>query len=182
MDDLPITDLINQHSIGFKSESQHVFNDVYFHLKKMARIQKLKIPNGQLDTTELVNDAWLKMSKKRSHFQNRNHYFAVCALAMKHILINESKKLAAKKINVMGSEQETVEVTEDLLIEAEWFLELGLLLNKLRRFSKRLEEVFTLKFFSQLTNKEIAALLEVTERTVERDWFKARTMISAAIE
>jgi len=180
LQDIPITQLINEQSLNFSAEEQISFQEVYLHLKKVARIQKLKISNGQLDTTELVNDAWLKLNQSDKNFKNRNHFFAVCALSMKHILINQSKKiqLMHRKNQLVSEEYDA----NNLYGEAEWMIELQQQLIRLKKYSTRLEAVFTYKFFGGLTNNEIAQLLSVNERTIERDWLKAKNLISMALE
>lgn len=161
------------------AEEQISFQEVYLHLKKVARIQKIKISNGQLDTTELVNDAWLKLNQGDKNYQNRNHFFAVCALSMKHILINQSKKIQQmhQKNQLIGGDYDV----DELHGEAEWMIELQNQLIRLKKYSSRLEEVFTYKFFGGLTNNELAQLLAVNERTIERDWLKAKSLIGSAL-
>ncbi|MCB1582125.1 MAG: sigma-70 family RNA polymerase sigma factor [Xanthomonadales bacterium] len=180
MQDIPITQLINEQSLNFSAEEQVNFKEVYLHLKKVARIQKIKISNGQLDTTELVNDTWLKLNQSNKNYKNRNHFFAVCALSMKHILINQSKK-----IQQMHHKNQLIKGDYDaneLFGEAEWMIELQQQLIRLKKYSSRLEEVFTYKFFGGLTNKEMAQLFAVNERTIERDWLKAKSLIGSALE
>jgi RNA polymerase sigma factor (TIGR02999 family) len=180
LQEIPITQLINEQNLNLTAAEQISFQEVYLHLKKVARIQKIKISNGQLDTTELVNDAWLKLNQGNKNYQNRNHFFAVCALSMKHILLNQSKKiqLMKQKNHLIHGDFDV----NELQGEAEWMIELQQQLMRLKKYSPRLEEVFTYKFFGGLTNKEMAQLLSVNERTIERDWLKAKSLIGSALE
>ena len=179
MDSIPITSLINKRSLGFDPNEQYDFDQIYAHLKQLAKIQKVKIKGQSINTTMLVNEAWLKL-KGNNTYNNRNHFFAVCSIAMKHILINESKR--AKRVvaaqTLIDGESDTHELQDDL----DWMIDLEKQLHNLNRRSERLEQVFVYRFFGGMSNAEIAEVLGVNVRTIDRDWRSAMLMISCAMQ
>ncbi len=180
MESIPITRLINKRTVGFQLDENYDFERVYAHLKKIAKSQKLKIHNHQINTTMLVNEAWLKMKQQDKTYQNRNHFFAVSALAMRHILINESRRLKP----VLNEQTVTDNAAEPpgLHNQVDWLIDLEDNLQRLSRYSARLEEVFVYRFFGGMSNREIAELLAVNVRTIDRDWNSALMMLSSRMQ
>lgn len=153
---------------------------VYDELHRIARGQRQRISGQQtVNTTALVHEAYLKMSQgKGQEYADRGHFFAVAATAMRQLLIDEAKKHAAQK---RGSGQrpislDTVEVGIDA--QADGLLALDRAMEKLGDVSPRLLKVVECRFFGGLTEAETAEVLGVTDRTIRRDWVKARAWLS----
>ncbi len=154
---------------------------VYDELHRIARGQRQRLGGGELtvNTTALVHEAYLKISQgKQSNFADRGHFFAVAATAMRQLLIDQAKRHAAKK---RGSGQKPVSldsVEVGIEDQADGLLELDRVLERLGETSPRLLRVVECRFFGGLTEQETAEALQVTDRTVRRDWVKARAWLA----
>ena len=177
MDIKDLTQLLNTENHHLTSDHQKALEMVYQQLKKIAKTQKFKVSQQELNTTALVNEAWIKLNKNNKVFSNRNHFYATSALAMRHILLNQAKKQASQGISQP--------LEEDSMIadqtEALWLLDLEKHLQDLAEYSKRLEEIFVYRYFGGMKIEEIADLLSLSKRTVNRDWKKAKLMLSVAL-
>ncbi len=178
MSDAAITEMLNMDPDAWTPEQQQDMADVYRQLKKVARGQRLKVSNHGFNTTALVNEAWLKYRKNPRTFNDRNHFFAYCAIAMRHILYNQARRNRLVTWVDVDNEINRLPVHD----QSEFFVDLERQLDALREFDPRLEKVFTYKFFGDMTFEEIADVLEVSERTALRDWKKARAMLSVSLE
>ncbi|WP_395377023.1 ECF-type sigma factor [Marinicella sp. W31] len=172
-----LTQLLNRHGSEMTVEHQKMLEMVYQQLKKIAKSQKFKVSQQELNTTALVNEAWIKLNKNDKIFSNRNHFFATSAIAMRHILLNQAKKQTSRGISQPLEEDSLV----DNASEALWFLDLEKHLQQLGEYSKRLEEVFVYRYFGGMKLEEIAELMSLSKRTVNRDWKKAKLMLSVAL-
>ncbi|MEO7966092.1 MAG: ECF-type sigma factor, partial [Gemmatimonadaceae bacterium] len=135
-----------------------------------------------LNTTALVHEAFLKLvDQPRAHWQNRSHFLAVAATAMRHILVDHARERGALK---RGGELRRVELEEGSIAsdqEAEAFLDLHEALVDLARMDPRLAKVVECRFFGGMAEEEIALALGLTARTVRRDWTKARALLHARL-
>lgn len=180
MDGLPITEIVNMDSASLTPEQQRTMDDVYRQLKSVARGQRFRVHGRKLDTTVLVHEAWLKFREKPDGFSDRNHFFAYCALAMRHILYNQARRnrlvtfIDDTRLADQPSQQQVVRDQSEFLIDLERQL------RALREFSPRLEQVFTYRFFGDMTLDEVAGVLGVSKRTAIRDWKKAQAMLAAS--
>ena len=178
MDQKQLTQLLNADSRNLSAEQQKQLESVYFHLKKIAHSQKFKVNKHQLNTTALVNEAWIKLNHNNRVFNDRSHFFATSALAMRQILLNQAEKVANR------SEDDTEEV--DALVvdrsEAIWLIDLERQLKKMGEYSARLETVFVYKYFGGMSIEEIASSLDVSPRTIDREWKKAKLMMSLSLD
>lgn len=177
MPDAQITKLLNMDPSALTPEQQQDMADVYAQLKQVARGQRLRVSHHGLNTTALVNEAWLKYRANARTFNDRNHFFAYCAIAMRHILYNQARRNRLITWVDVDNELNRLPVHD----QSEFLVDLEDQLAALRDYSPRLEKVFTYKFFGEMTIAEIAQVLGISERTALRDWKKARTMISAAL-
>ncbi|WP_154224268.1 sigma-70 family RNA polymerase sigma factor [Marinicella rhabdoformis] len=176
MDYAQLTQALNNQDNPLSVEQQHDIEATYNHLKRIARSQRFKVKGTGLNTTALVNEAWIKSQKAKS-FNDQNHFFAYCALAMRHILLNE-----AKKHRLVTYVDHEIETDQPLLKQSDSLLDLERHLIKLKAFSPRLEQVFTYKFFGDMDFDVIAEVMNLSERTVFRDWKKAKAMLAVAME
>jgi len=173
-----LTQLINSNKTDLSHQQQQDIDGVYHHLKKIAKSQKFKVKNSGLNTTSIVNEAWLKSFNKNKTFNDRNHFFAYCAIAMRHILIEQARK---NKLLTSIEDKSTFE-KQPIDKQSDYLLELDRQLIRLKAFSERLEQVFTYRFFSEMEFGAIAEIMDVSERTIIRDWKKARAMLAVAMK
>ncbi len=178
MDPKQLTQLLNADSKNLTPDQQRALESVYWQLKKIAQSQKYKVYKHELNTTALVNEAWIKLHHKSRYFNDRNHFYATSAMAMRQILLNQAQKVAQKS----SATDVDVELLIDDKEEALWLLDLEKQLVRLKQYSERLEAIFVYRYFGGMTVDEIAQVLAVGARTVDRDWKKAKLMMSVALK
>ncbi len=149
--------------------------DMQGELRQIARSQRRRNAAAEtLSTTALVNEAYLKFSGSPDLFASvdRQHFLAIAARAMRHIIVNHARDRLAQKRGG-GALLESIddhEVAEDFAD----VLELNDALEQLERVRPRLAQVVQLRWFGGLGETEVAEVLEVDVSTVQRDWVKAR--------
>jgi RNA polymerase sigma factor (TIGR02999 family) len=153
---------------------------VYHELRTIAhRHLAMRGAHGAtLATTALVHEAYLKlMSGAASPWRDRAHFLSVAAVAMRHILVDRARERASVKRGGAGVritlEEEAISVDD----QPEALLEIDDALGRLSVMSPRLARVVELRFYGGLSEDETASLLDVTVRTVQRDWAKARMLL-----
>lgn len=147
---------------------------IYNQVKMIARRKRRSQPLAArtLNTTALVNEAYIKLKKSGFEFQNRDHFFATCTLAIRQVLVDAAR---ARLRNKRQHERVDLEVEDAAAIEqADEVLSLHENLNKLEAVDSRLAKVVQYRFFMGMSENEIADLLELSSKTVQRDWVKAR--------
>ena len=135
-------------------------------------------PGQSLQATALVHEAWLKLTKEDARLWNdRAHFFRAAALAMRHILVDRARAKARQK---RGIKTETLSLDElDLAAVAidDRILLVDEVMDRLEKEDPESARVVTLKFFGGLTNKEIASMDGVAERTIEPQWAYAKALL-----
>jgi RNA polymerase sigma factor (TIGR02999 family) len=179
-----VTALLKALQEGRPDAYEQLFGCVYDELRRIARAQLRRLRPGQtLDTTSLVHEVYLRLvDQTRTRWEDRTHFFAVSALAMRQILVNYARQRAALK---RGGGWQRAAFDEASLVpeeRAEVLLDLDDALTRLALYDERLSRVVEYRFFGGLTEEEIAAVLGVTERTVRRDWNKARALLTSFLE
>jgi RNA polymerase sigma factor (TIGR02999 family) len=179
MADHDITDRLVELRGGRREALGELIPHVYGSLREIAR-HRLRAGGRDLtlDTTGLVHEAYLKLADQpRLSLQDRRHFFAVAALAMRQILVDHARRrLAAKR----GGGQRPVDLdAADVAAtaQAEEIVSLDEALRRLSGMDDRLARVVELRFFGGLSVEETADTLEVNARTVKRDWRKARALL-----
>ena len=157
---------------------------VYSELHRIAHRQLRRQPRGHtLNTTAVVHEAFLKLSDGASpDFNDRAHFFAVSANAMRNILVDYARRRGAQK---RGGDRVAVTLEDgDVRVEDQRELLIGLdeAMTRLSELNPRLTQVVECRFFGGMTEEETAAALGVTSRTVRRDWTKARAWLHRELE
>ena len=174
-----VTELLANWSRGDKAALQELTPLVYDEMRRLAHYyMEGQSPDHTLQTTALVNEAYLRMAgQKRPSFVNRSHFLAVAAKAMRQILVNHAKAARRQK---RGSGARKVELDEVALVSTErpqMVLDLNDALEKLSMLDSRKAEVVELRYFGGLTQDEIAEVLKVSSVTVRRDWVFAKAWL-----
>jgi RNA polymerase sigma factor (TIGR02999 family) len=175
-----VTRLLGELQDGNRNVIDALLPLVYDHLHDVARRQlRGERANHTLNATALVHEAYLKLVDQRSaSWQNRAHFLAIAAQAMRRILINyANRRVAAKR----GGGDALVTFDEDLVgkeSRADELLHLDECLERLRVLSERQSKVVEYRFFGGLTQEEIAEVLGVSVQTVRLDWRMARAWLS----
>ena len=152
---------------------------VYEELRKLAAHKLANEAPGQtLQPTALVHEAWLRLVQVEDpHFQNRAHFFAAAAEAMRRILIERARRKSARR---HGGGLQRVELDQlDLPEKAsdDLLLRVNTALEGLAREDGRAAELVKLRFFAGLSVEQAAQALGVTDRTARRDWRFARAWL-----
>ena len=173
-----ITRLLVAYGDGEPEALDQLLPLVYDELRGAARIQLRRRPGQTLNTTALAHEAYLKLvDQKQSRWRDRGHFMAVAALAMRHILVDTARRRMTRK---RGGDEVRVTLDDqvpgggDRAIE---ILALDQALTALGELNQRLVKLVELRFFAGLTVEETAEAMEISERTVKRDWRKARAFL-----
>lgn len=149
----------------------------YTDVRRMARSERRRVGAGDtLQTTALIHEAYLKLFRSPS-FNDRAHFLRASALAMRHVLINHARETMAEK---RGGRMvaESLTGSHDIGIEDDQsLLDIHDALGRLAQLDERLAQVVECRFFAGLDEDDTALALGVSDRTVRRDWIKARAWL-----
>src|SRR5947207_13228878 len=174
-----VTELLAQWSHGDDAALAELTPLVYEELRRIAhRHMEGQRPDHTLQTTALVDDAYLRLADQTNpNWQNRAHFFAVAARAMRQILVNYAKSSQAQK---RGGGALKVELDEAAIVSPEQSKEIIYLheaLERLGTLDSRKARVVELKYFGGLNHDEIAEVLKVSTVKVRRDWVFAKAWL-----
>ena len=174
-----ITRLLRAHHDGDREAFDQLVPLVYQRLRRIARGQLARGRRGQtLDTTSLVHEAYFQMVEETGvEWQNRSHFYAICARAMRRILVDYARKRNAKK---RGSGQPHLTLEPERIgveRQAEQVLAVDVALEGLASFNERLARLVECRYFAGLTEEETAGALGISLRTAQRDWARARAWL-----
>jgi RNA polymerase sigma factor (TIGR02999 family) len=174
-----ITELLRAVEVGDHAARDRLFAMVYRDLRGLARGQLRRVPGRDtLSTTALVHETYLKLAGERVwSARDRSHFFALAARAMRQILVDHARRRARRK---RGGGEAPVSLVEALVPapeRAEEMLALDAALAKLEALDGELAQIVEWRFFGGLSVEEVAALLEVSDRTVKRHWRAARAFL-----
>jgi len=165
---------------------EQMFLLVYNELHELAARKLRNERDGHtLSTTALVHEAWLELNKlNRIQWQNRGHFLAVAAQAMRRILIDYA---VARKRQKRGGGHDVVSLddTDALAVaheRADELLELEEALSRLQSINERQARVVECRFFGGMTVEETAEALNVSPATVKREWSMARAWLNRELE
>ena len=172
-----VTLLLARARAGDAAALSAAYSAIYDELKRAAR-QQLRRMGDDFQTTALVHEAWLKLAGgAQLAAVDRNHLLALSARAMRQVLVDDAR---ARKADKRGGGQEALTLTARMDAGERAALEvlvLDDLLKRLHALDERAAQVVELRYFGGYEEAEIAAMLGVTERTVRRDWRKARAFL-----
>jgi RNA polymerase sigma factor (TIGR02999 family) len=156
-------------------EAHRLFAELYAELRRLAHGQLAgQGPGRTLQTTGLVNEAWLRLSGHSGEIRDRGHFFALAGRVMRQVIVDFARERLAEKRGAgeRGIPLDDVDVAE--LRDAEELLALDDVLRKLAQVSERQARVVECRYFAGLTEVETAEALGIGERSVQRDWQEAR--------
>jgi RNA polymerase sigma factor (TIGR02999 family) len=173
-----ITQILESISAGEKDAVQKLFPLVYEQLRKMARAQMARQPGQTLQATALVHEVYLRLvDTAQPRWENRRHFFAVAAEAMRQILVDHARRRASLK---RAGNQKRVTLTDDMAAVQEnpvLFLSFDRALCKLQDQDSQMADVVKLRCFAGLTVNETALALDISPRNVDRHWSAARAWL-----
>lgn len=174
-----ITQLLRAWGGGDEQALERLTPLVYSELRKAAKRQMARERDGHtLQTTALINEVYLRLVDLDGvGWQDRTHFFAICARLMRRILTDYARSRSYLK---RGGDARRVTLDEALMVSADPSLDLMAMegaLNKLGEVDSRKSSVVELRFFGGLSVKETAAVLKVSTDTVTRDWNLAKAWL-----
>lgn len=161
-----------------------VFERVYTELKKLARAQLAMSTNHTLNTTALVHEVYLKLQPARHTPEDRAHFFALAAKAMRQIVIDHARARLTQKRGGSDSPPITLEAAADIAdsdFGPDELLRLDRALQQIEHDEPRLAQLVEQRFFAGLSIADIAVMQSVSERTLNRDWRRAKAQLHAAL-
>lgn len=179
-----ITKLLVKVRSGDRQSLDRLFALVYDELRGQAHRQLGAAgPARTLNTTALVHEAYLKLAaSERPDWEHRRHFFCVAARAMRQIIVDRARRRLAQK---RGGQRDRVELDEKHVAvdeQATQLFELDAALTRLEAIDPRLGQVVELRFFAGLSVEDTARLLDVSDRTIKRDWRAARAFLHRELE
>lgn len=179
-----ITKYLEEARNGDSEAFNKVYSLVYDELRAIAHRHLYRHRPGEtMNTTALVHETYERLvGNSQIEWQDRNHFFALTSRAMRFVLVDYARSRSAKKRGGKNSDLplDAIQLVVDQ--RSEELEALDEALELLSQHNKRLEKLVELKFFGGLNYQEIAGIMELSTRTVRRDWQRARTWIYSAIK
>ena len=175
-----VTKLLMEWNKGGEEDSpEKLFSAVYNHLRRLARRHlRGEKPGHMLQTTALVHEAYLKLIDQRNvSWQNRAHFFAIAAQAMRRILLDHARRNIAEKRGGAIHKISLDDLSDVPQMPDEKLIALNDALNELAQIDAHQSCIIELRYFGGLTVEETAEVLKVSPRTVQREWTIARAWL-----
>lgn len=167
-----------------ESRDDKLFESLYVELKRIAGARMAgENPNQTLNATALVHEAWLRLEKSApDEWRDRKQFFAAVSEAMRRILVEAARRRLAIKRG--GEHAPLAEDEVDILapIPDDRLLAVHEVLDQLEQEDEMNARIVKLRFFGGMNNDEIAALLEVNEKTVRRHWAVAKVWLYRSLQ
>jgi len=179
-----VTELLGKWSQGDEAALIELTPLIYEELRRLAhREMGAERPYHTLQTTALVNEAYLRLADQTNpQWQNRAHFFAVAARAMRQILVSYARSQCAQK---RGGGAPKMELDEAALVspeESQEIIDLHEALERLAALDSRKAQIVELKYFGGLNYDEMAEVLEISAVTVRRDWRFAKAWLFTQLQ
>ena len=174
-----VTQLLRAWADGDSDALDKLIPLVYQELHRLAaRYMRKERPDHTLQTSALVNEAYLKLvDQKRVQWQNRAHFFGVAAQLMRRILVDHARVRASLKRGAATTKLSLDDVRVIAIDDAHEFLVLDNALKSLSEVDARKSRIVEMKIFGGLNMKEIAEIEKVSSDTIEREWRKAKVWL-----
>lgn len=180
-----ITQLLQAAQAGDAGAAEEVVARLYADLQRLARSHLRRAGHlTLLDTQALVHEAWMRVGGvANADFPDRRHFLAYVARAMRSVVIDRVRARQAERRGG-GAQALTLNTAIAELVpqDENQVLQVHEALEELARLEPRLAQVVEMRYFGGLLEQEIAEALGVTERTVQRDWQKARMFLAMSLK
>lgn len=183
MDSSNITQMLIDYKNGDKAAFDKLFPVIYDQLRVIANRERQKLWNANtINATALVHEAYVKLVRSdQISAENRAHFFALCSLGMRQIIVNYLEQKTAKK---RGGDWEQISLS-DASVESGQDVDTVLMvdsaLDQLNQLDPKLANLVQMRFFAGMTEDEIALATDCTARTVRRNWSKAKVILGKLI-
>lgn len=160
-----------------KESSSTLVSELYAELKKVASIERWRLGNAPtLQTTALINETWLKLHKVDG-WNDRQHFLRAAAIAMRQVLVDSAREHYAEKRGG-GMQPDTMSAAERVAAGSDdEVILVDEALARLQILDPRLAQVVECRFFAGYSEEETAQALGISDRTVRRDWLKAKAWL-----
>lgn len=179
-----VTELIALANNGDADALNALFAAMYDDLHALAKARlRRSTPMTVLDTTSLLHESYLKLIKAGAlKVESRAHFLAYASRTMRSIIVDFARmRLAERRGGGVGNLELDTDVAQQVTSGEEEILRVHEALQALAQSEQRLAHVVEMRYYGGLTEDEIAEALGVTDRTVRRDWEKARLLLSLAL-
>ena len=185
MSDADVTSLLRAWSEGSESAGEALLPLIYAELRRISSRQ-LRGSGGaaMMQTTELINEAWLRMSSQQIRsWQSRAHFFALAATMARRVLVDHARRQLAqrrdRRLQMPLDQAPPAESGNRVDLE---ILALHQALEHLAEVDQRQARVVELRYFGGLTIEESAVVLDISEATVKREWTLAKARLRRYME
>ena len=184
MPDEPLTVTLRAAHAGDRDAANRAYAALYPELLKIARARlRAHQPNTLLDTQALVHESFMRfVEAEKIGIGDRKHFFTYAAKTMRNIVIDFARRRQAER---RGGAAERVTLDTHLLGEGRQdtsVIDIDNALRELEALDPALAQVVEMRYFGGYTDAEIAAAMDITDRTVRRHWDKARAFILAQLQ
>lgn len=171
-----ITILLREYKNGSEDAYNQLFPLVYDELKLKAYKELLhERDNHTFSKTDLVHEVYLKMfNQKETKLVNRAHFFAIAGRCMRQILVDHARKKLTEKRGEGAPHQTYVDELVGVSEEARKIVNIDKCLKRLGKLNNRLVSIVEMRYFGEMNIEEIADVINLSPRTVKRDWAKAK--------
>jgi RNA polymerase sigma factor (TIGR02999 family) len=180
-----LTELLGRVKAGDSEARDALFSAAYRDLHRLAHARlRDGGRNTVLDTTCLVHESYLRfVNSGELRAEDRRAFFAYASKVMRSVIVNSAQeRLSQKRGGDWVPLTLSTAIADNLSEDTETVLKVHEALEVLGQADSRLAQVAQMRYFGGYSEQEIAETLEVTERTVRRDWEKARIMLMAALQ
>ncbi len=177
-----ITQLLIAHRQGEKDVLPRLVPMVYADLKRLARLQMRGNRGATLDSGALAHEAYLRLvDQSRADWNDRRHFFAVAAMAMRQIVVDHARRRRRQKRGAGIRPATLVDAADPRQGDIEEILSIDGVLDRLEQIAPRQVRIVECRYFAGMTEQETAEALDLAVRTVQREWFKARAWLREAL-
>lgn len=174
--------LIGEARQGRKDAWERIYSLLYNDLRRIAQSEIRQQRQSLHSPTSLVNETWIRLAGASLDVNDRSHLVALIVRAMRYVLLDRAKSVLAKK---RGSEVMFVELDDSNdpahFPELDQMLALNRALTRLEAADERMAQIVEMRYFGGLGESEIAELMQVSVRTVRRDWRTAKAFLQGHI-
>ena len=177
------TQLLNAARSNSPADKERLAEMVYGELRRIAgHIMTAERPGSTLQPTSLATDAYLSLVQNHDvQWCDRFHFFAVASRAMRRVLVDHSRRKRAQKRGLGWERTDGLDTATIPLRDPDLLLALDQALDRLEKLDPRPCQIVELRYFGGLTEEETADLLDISVRTVKREWSVARAWLYAEL-
>ncbi|HEY3739519.1 MAG TPA: ECF-type sigma factor [Bryobacteraceae bacterium] len=177
-----VSALLGKLALGDRSVENELFLLVYDELRRIARTRlKLERPGHTLQASALVHEVYIRLAGATNDVKSRAHFFALASRVMRRVLIDQARGKQALRRGGLAQRialEDAIAFHEE---HPELALDLDAAIKRLGALDARQAEVVELRFYSGLTEEEVALILGVNSRTIKREWRSAKLWLEAEL-